>query len=152
VGRRGECVCEGSGGGRMCAGWVLISCQGPFYTHTMEFASSTHIRISNTHLCDTHTNVHICTHHSTSLPIHSRMQRHTAASPPTTLYHPPHTPHTPTPPPTSHTPTPPPTCNKSVALPLFSTSISSVLVKKSLNNLESLSGFCRSGVPFVAIR
>ena len=154
------------------------------HTHTMAilmlctYLKHTPVVVCVIALCDsapyTHTNVHIRTHHSTSLP---HTLTHADIPLPLPL---PHT-HTPIkkisdtarkhphPPPTCtksvalplfsttpthtpHTPTHPPTCNKSVALPLFSTSISSVLVKKSLNTLESLSGFCRSGVPFVAIR
>lgn len=44
------------------------------------------------------------------------------------------------------------TCRSSEAPPRLSTSISKHLSKKSLNVLESFSGFCSSGVPLVAMR
>ncbi len=44
------------------------------------------------------------------------------------------------------------TCSSSLAEPLRSTSISRQRLRKSLNTDDSLSGFCSSGVPLVAIR
>ena len=44
------------------------------------------------------------------------------------------------------------TCSSSLADPLFSTSISRHRFRKSLNIVDSFSGFCSSGVPLVAMR
>lgn len=44
------------------------------------------------------------------------------------------------------------TWSSSLAEPLRSTSISRQRLRKSLNTVDSLSGFCNSGVPLVAIR
>ena len=52
----------------------------------------------------------------------------------------------------NHCHLPQPTCNNSVEVHRLSTSISSAFDKKSLNVLVSFSGFCNSGVPFVAIK